>query len=138
MSNILRSNHLVSELSELLKNFQTLDGYLNLKVDPEYTYAINLIKRGICFVAVKDSNSYKFYPSKFSGYSGNSMYNHEKNLCYRNGRETNKAIERIMGSKPSNNPALEREYIKYCESLGFETREKGTFGVGRKFWLLEK
>ncbi len=42
---------IVSNL-ELITNSQALDGYLRSQVDPEYDFALNLIKKGTCFVAV--------------------------------------------------------------------------------------
>lgn len=49
----------VSNLNELITNIQTLDGYLNAQVDPEYDFALNLIKNGTCFVAMEDSSVYR-------------------------------------------------------------------------------
>jgi hypothetical protein len=125
----------ISKLSELIKNIQTLDEYLNSRVDPEYSFARSLVKRGICFVAVKDSEIYQFYPSRFIGYINNSMDAHSNNP-YKNGRITNPAISEILGAEPSVNSFLNREYAKHCESLGFEARERGSFGIERKFWVL--
>ncbi|MPM18870.1 hypothetical protein SDC9_65287 [bioreactor metagenome] len=55
------------------------------------------------------------------------------NNKYKNGRETNPAISRILCSKPTPNPVLENLYKQYCESLGFVANDKGTFGVERKY-----
>ena len=52
----------VSNLNELIANIQTLDGYLNAQVDPEYDFALNLIKHGTCFVAMEDSAFIDFIP----------------------------------------------------------------------------
>lgn len=127
----------VSNLNELITNIQTLDGYLNAQVDPEYDFALNLIKNGTCFVAMEDSSVYRFYPSRFIGYADNSMDAHLNNV-EKDGKETNPAISKILGAKPSINSILNKEYARYCETLGFEPRDKGTFGSERKFWLIEK
>ena len=127
----------VSNLNELITNIQTLDGYLNAQVDPEYDFALNLIKNGTCFVAMEDSSVYRFYPSRFIGYADNSMDAHLTNV-EKDGKETNPAISKILGAKPSINSILNKEYARYCETLGFEPRDKGTFGSERKFWLIEK
>jgi len=37
---------IVSNFNELITNSQTLDGYLRSQVDPEYDFALNLIKKG--------------------------------------------------------------------------------------------
>jgi hypothetical protein len=126
----------VSNLNELITNIQTLDGYLNAQVDPEYDFALNLIKNGTCFVAMEDSSVYRFYPSRFIGYADNSMDAHLNNV-EKDGKETNPAISRILGAKPSVNSILNKEYAN-CETLGFEPRDKGAFGSERKFWLIEK
>lgn len=121
----------------LITNIQTLDGYLNAQVDPEYDFALNLIKNGTCFVAMEDSSVYRFYPSRFIGYADNSMDAHLNNV-EKDGKETNPAISRILGAKPSVNSILNKEYARYCETLGFEPRYKGAFGSERKFWVIEK
>lgn len=126
----------ISDFNELMTNIQTLDGYLYSKVDPGYDFALNLIKKGTCFIAVKDSDAYKFYPSRFIGYLGNSMDAHLNNV-EKDGRETNPAISKILGGKPLSNPILNQEYAKYCEALGFIPRDKGSFGTERRFWIIE-
>lgn len=128
---------IVSNFNELITNIQTLDGYLHSQVDPEYDFALNLIKNGTCFVAMKDSNAYRFYPSRFIGYAGNSMDAHLNNI-EKDGKETNPAISKILGAKPSVNSILNQEYARYCEKLGFVPRDKGAFGSERKFWVIEK
>lgn len=126
----------ISNFNEIMTNIQTLDRYLYSQVDPEYDFALNLIKRGTCFVAVKDSDTYRFYPSRFIGYTDNSMDAHLNNDT-KDGKETNPAISKILGGKPLSDPALNQEYAKYCEALGFAPRDKGTFGTERKFWVIE-
>ena len=124
----------VKNKNELIKNFETLDSYLNSKKDPEYGYALNLIEKGTCFVAIKISeDNYKFYPSRFVGYFENDMDKHENNF-EKDGRVTNAAINKILFHKPEENSSLDFQYRKYCETLGFIAREKGNFGVKRKFW----
>jgi len=126
----------ISNFNEIMTNIQTLDRYLYSQVDPEYDFALNLIKRGTCFVAAKDSDTYRFYPSRFIGYTDNSMDAHLNNDT-KDGKETNPAISKILNGKPLSDPALNQEYAKYCEALGFVPRDKGTFGTERKFWVIE-
>jgi len=124
----------VKNKAELLENFKTIDEMLAKKKDPEYTYALNLIEKGTCFVAVQsDDDNYKFYPSRFSGYLSNTMNKHENNH-EKDGRVTNSAIKELLGCKPELNPDLELKYKSYCEQLGFIARDKGAFGAQRKFW----
>lgn len=58
----------VMNLNELKANMQLLDKYLESQTDPEYSYALDLIKKGTCFIALADNGTYKFYPSRFTGY----------------------------------------------------------------------
>ncbi|MDD3416947.1 MAG: hypothetical protein PHY47_23625 [Lachnospiraceae bacterium] len=39
---------LVYDYGEIKRNLSTIDTYLEKKTDPEYTYDIDLIKRGTC------------------------------------------------------------------------------------------
>lgn len=123
----------VENLNELKANIKTLDKYLNSKTDPEYGFGLGLVKKGTCFIVVKENGTYKFYPSRFIGYVGNSMDAHLNNEN-KDGKETNPAISEILGSKPIANPVLENLYHEYCESLGFVSNERGSFGVERKYW----
>ena len=120
---------------ELLQNIKTLDEYLDKEEGQEYEFALNLIKRGTCFIVVKTEDDYKFYPSRFVGYSCNTMNKH-KNNYYKDGRVTNAAINDILGYKPMANTDLDDKYKNYCEKLGFNAYKKGSFCVERKFWTL--
>jgi len=126
---------LVKSFNEIKANIQTLDKYLIEKHEPEYSFALNLVKRGTCFIAVKSEQGYKFYPSRFIGYAENTMNKHLNNT-EKDGRETNPAIDSILHSAVSYDPKLESAYREYCESLGFIANEKGSFGVVRKYWKL--
>jgi hypothetical protein len=123
----------INNINQILDNVDTLEKYLSYKKEPEYEFALNLIKRGTCFLAIKSYEGYKFYPSRFIGYVNNNMAKHLNN-DYKDGRETNVAISNIVGFKPKQNPTLNLEYTKYCERLGFIANDRGTFGVERKFW----
>lgn len=128
----------IESLGELLDNCDTLDAYIKSRKDPEYTYALELIKRGTCFLAIEDDGEYRFYPSRFIGYHNNSMVQHENNGA-KDGRETNPAIaDAINQGNPKPNPELDRLYKEYCKSLGIHASDKGTFGVERKFWVIKR
>lgn len=125
----------VENLNELKANIKTLDKYLNSKTDPEYEFGLGLVKKGTCFVAVKENGTYRFYPSRFIGYVNNNIDAHLNN-DYKDGKETNPAISSILGSKPTPNPELDILYREYCELLGFVANERGSFGVERKYWVV--
>lgn len=126
----------VESLGEILDNCTTLDGYIKSKKDPEYTYALELVKRGTCFLAIEKDGQYSFYPSRFIGYVNNTMIQHENNGA-KDGRETNPAIAgAINQGHPTPNPNLDLLYKEYCARLGFQASDKGAFGVERKFWVI--
>lgn len=127
----------VRNLEEIDYNIRMLNKYLKTKVDPEYGFALSRIKRGTCFVADMREVPYKFYPSRYIGYVGNSMNAHQNN-DQKDGRETNPAISLILGSKPESDNELDSKYQEYCQSLGFTAAEKGSYGVARKYWKLTK
>ena len=126
---------LVKSLEEIRHNIAVLDAYLDKKTDPEYSYALGLVKRGICFVADNSSGIYRFYPSRFIGYANNTMDKHMSNTT-KDGKQTNPAISTILHDKPQHNLQLEELYQTYCQSLGFEANEKGARGIDRKYWLI--
>lgn len=126
---------LVKSADEIRANMATLDRYLNGKREPEYSYALSLVKRGTCFVADDSSGEHRFYPSRFIGYADNTKSRHENN-GRKNGRETNPAISAILGRRPSPDAELEKAYREYCGRLGFAANETGNWGAPRKFWKL--
>ncbi|MCL2824461.1 MAG: hypothetical protein FWD57_10755 [Polyangiaceae bacterium] len=128
---------LITSKEELIQNIDRLNGYLDNKLAPSYTFTLELIRRGICFVALQDKNEMRFYPSRFVGYKNNTMNDHLANE-QRDGRETTPQISSIIsgGQPPQVDNHLERQYVKYCTSLGFAASAKGAFGVERKYWLL--
>ena len=124
---------LVTNLEEIKQNTEVLDTYIDGKKDPEYSWAIERVKKGVCFLAMKKNGYYRFYPSRFIGYADNTMDKHDQNE-YKDGRETNPAISSILGQKYEVNNRLDNEYRSYCESLGFTPGERGAFGAERKYW----
>ena len=121
---------LIETINEMFANMDTLDKYIESKRDPEYSWAIQHVKKGICFV----ERNGKFYPSRFIGYVDNSMDAHDNNM-HKDGRETNPRITKILGKKLCPDHDMESSYQSYCESLGFTPAEKGAFGVERKYWV---
>ena len=132
---LLNKVELVKSREDIKNNMQVIDKYLERKVDPEYSYALGLIKRGICFVVDDSSGRNRFYPSRFIGYAQNSRDKHDNNTS-KDGKVTNPAITSILRMKPEPNLELAKEYREYCEYLGIVPRESGTYGVQRKFWKM--
>ena len=115
---------------ELCVNMETLDRYLNQKKGPTYTFARNLIKNGICFVAVNTEDGFHFYPSRFLGYAKNNMNAHLNNT-EKDGRKTNPVISKLLDQMPLEHAELESIYQKYCGKFGFQASSRK-----RKFWVL--
>ena len=123
---------LVETIEQIKDNIKTLDSYFKRSTDYQ-GYALDKVKKGTCFVAMKTADGLKFYPSKFIGYVNNSMSEHE-NAVHRDGRITNRAITKILRTKLRSDDLLEQQYIEYCYRLGFDAYKKGH----RKYWLLEE
>lgn len=125
----------VETLEEIKRNIMVINAYLDRKVEPEYSFALRLVKKGTCFIAVKQDDDYRFYPSRFIGYAENTMDAHLNNV-YKDGRETNPAISKILNQKEFYDAEMENAYKEYCQRLGFTANDKGTFGKQRKYWRL--
>lgn len=93
-----------------------------------------LIKRGTCFVPYVSAIGLAFAPSRFIGYVGNKLLTHRENSG-RDGRITNPAICKILGSEPLANDLLERRYLEFCQEIGVKPSVAGSFGVKRRFWI---
>lgn len=119
----------VKTIDDIKKNMQTLDGYLDKQCDPEYSFAINLIQGGRCFISIKSREGYRFYPSKFIGYVENTMNSYQNNKTG-DGRDTNHVLYKILGEEPLKRTTLEKDYVEYCESLGIQKIYK----YSRKYW----
>ena len=129
------SMEFVQSLSDIEANMKTMDSYLDDKCESTYSFALDRIRKGICFIAVKTGDGYRFYPSRFMGYVGNTMSKHENN-DYKDGKKTNPAITKALGIKLAHSAELDKEYRNYCEKLGFIANEKGSRGIERKYWEL--
>ena len=124
---------LVRDLNDIHENIRTLEKYL--KDRDLKDFATGLIKRGTCFIAVKNDQGYSFYPSRFIGYKNNNHHAHIHN-AEKDGRDTNPAISEVLGDKPAPSEKIETEYKRFCDTMGFIANSKGAFGVERKYWVL--
>ncbi len=120
----------VKSIEEIRRNMKTLDGYLEQKMEPEYSYALSLIQKGACFAAVESEDGLRFYPSRFIGYAENGMVEHQNN-SEKDGRKTNRVIFNILRKEALPQPELEAAYIKYCEQLGIKVHHKD-----RRYWQM--
>jgi len=126
---------LISTFNHLIQNINTIESCLTEGNDDERLEASKLIKQGICFVAYKVGKEIRFAPSRFIGYHNNTIKEHL--TIKKNGNETNKAISKILKSKPAAYITLEKKYIDYCSKLGSKPNvEGGAFSNTRQYWTI--
>lgn len=116
---------------EIIENIERLENYLCEGTDNERSFAINLIKKGRCFVTYQVNGETRFCPSRFVGYKSNNMREHEASLS-KDGRETNPAITRALKTKLEINSDLEKLHREYCQGFGVTPDN-----VKKQFWDLE-
>lgn len=127
---------LVRTKEDILKNIETLESYLNpFGYKDKRLFALDLIRKGICFIAYKHGEDIKFVPSRFVGYVNNDMTKHMDN-DEKDGRETTPAISKILNTNPNEDAELEIAYQNYCKKLFITVGKKGSFGAKRKYWKM--
>lgn len=89
---------LITTLKQLEQNIENVEKYLAVGTDEEKIQMSNLIKRGTCFVAYSIADEIRFAPSRFLGYVYNELHKHIH--ADKDGRETNKVINKILDAKP--------------------------------------
>lgn len=129
---------IIENISELIENSEYLDKCLSEEhTTDRFIFACERIKKGNCFLTIIHEEEFKFYPSRFIGYCENSKENHDMYIRGDGKRETNPAIDKILGKRilPSSVKnreqynKLESEYLKYCERLDITPKK-----ISRKYW----
>ena len=126
---------LIETLPKLIKNTLYLEEKLNSKSVSDKEEASNLLKDGICFVKYIKQEKVFFAPSRFIGYSDNTLLKH-KNNREKHGSKTNNRIKRILNQIAKPNKKLEKEYFKFCGTYNIKPPQKAKFNELRKFWDL--
>ena len=121
---------LIHNIDQLIENLDTLEGYLTEGTEYETEQAISLVQKGRCFVAYKVDGDLRFAPSRFIGYISNEIEIHDKS--HKDGKETNREINKIFKSRPEPNEKLEKEYLRYLKNLGIKPANRV-----HKFWQLK-
>ena len=119
---------LVSNEKDIFYNADVIDNYLNGNDSKEKDFAIELIKKGACFLMLTRDNKTRFYPSRFIGYKFNSMAKHERNNK-KDGKLTNPRISSIFKQKLVEDDECEKEFYAWCSDLGITPYNKK-----HKFW----
>jgi len=124
---------LVSDKPELLESLRTFNSFLTAAGSQEGGECRDLVAKGICFVVYGKSPNYRFAPSRFVGYRGNSPSLNRQAGSLHDGGDTNRAIEEILGGPPVLG-LYESEYIEYCRQRKIDP--KPAFDKPRKYWRL--
>jgi 5-methylcytosine-specific restriction protein A len=104
----------VNTTAQIQENIQYLERTLIDGNEEERKETANIIKRGTCFVAYEVGGEIRFAPSRFIGYEHNKVFRFSH--WDLDGRETNKVLISLLGSKPQLNG--------------------GAYGTTRKYWRL--
>ena len=121
---------IVTTEADIKVNLATFENYLCDGTEDEQQFANALIRRGSCFIAYKIDGELRFSPSRYLGYLSNTKSKHLANPG-KDGKETNAAINKIIGYSLSPDDELESEYIAFTSKLGVTPNNKS-----RKFWRL--
>ena len=113
---------------EIEGNLRTFEDYLCEGSDEAQQFAHELIAGGRCFIAYQVNAELRFSPSRYAGYLHNTMRKHDLNLD-KDGRETNAAINKVIGYTPEPSQDLEEEFLRFASGLGVEPHNKP-----RKYW----
>lgn len=122
--------NVVSTEEEIRDNLAQFENYLCDGSEEEQEFAYGLVRRGSCFIAYTINGELRFSPSRYTGYLNNSKSKHINNQD-KDGKETNAAINRVIGYTLSPNDELESEYLSFTSKLGITPNNKN-----RKYWSL--
>jgi hypothetical protein len=106
-----------------------LEGYLRSAKEEEREFASDLIRKARCVVISSRGGQTRVGPSRFVGYADNSLEKHHANI-YKDGKETNPAISKVVEQSLVADPALEEEYREFCRAHQIQNLSRAS----RKFW----
>lgn len=121
---------LIDSVNDVKMNLDTLEVYRNSRQTAYREFYKGLIKRGRCFVAYEWGGNIHFAPSRFIGYKNNDMNSHMAN-DERDGRVTNRAINKIMRGKVEPSEIMEAKYQRFCNELDIQPCK-----FKKKFWRI--
>lgn len=117
----------VNTMAQLEENFAMLHSAVS-KGDKQ---AQELVRMGKAVVVGTFANELAFGPSRFLGYVGNDVEQHLSMRSERDGKETNPAIDKVLGFGKSQSANAETAFVNYCRSTGLEPPNNK-----RNFWIL--
>lgn len=80
--------------------------------------AVELVGKGRAFLPFIYDGKIAFSPSKFIGYRSNSLETHMSERSGRDGKDTNREINRILGTRYVEDEALHDALEEYCDLIG--------------------
>lgn len=122
----------VRNISDIEKNAFALFDVV-YENDANRDIALKLVKGSFVFYPIHYGDILAFVPSKFIGYRDNTVASHEafKRQEGRDGRETNAAINRILG-KSTADDELDMRLAGFCRSIGVDVESKK-----HSFWRVQ-
>jgi hypothetical protein len=112
-----QQRRLVATEADIRHNLLALERCRQSADANERGYSRSLIKNGRCFVAYRYRGRTFFGPSRYVGYVDNALDVHDGDDD-KDGRTTNRAIERVLNSRFEPNAALDAQYSEFCRLLG--------------------
>lgn len=118
---------IVNTMAQLEENFAVLHSAVS-KGDKQ---AKDLVRMGRAVVVGTFANKLEFGPSRFLGYVGNDVEQHLSMRSERDGKETNPAIDKVLGFGKSQSSNADAAFVNYCRSMGLDPPNNK-----RNFWIL--
>jgi 5-methylcytosine-specific restriction enzyme A len=128
----------VRKIEEVIENIITLNNY-KTGDETEREFLRGRTKNGKLFVVLKKNGQYLFSPSKFAGYRGNNKSIHLADLENRDGRNTNKALDKLLGKhldfQDSRHAKIDAAFLQYCQNLELEPSKHHR---PRRYWIVDR
>ncbi len=118
---------LIENMDDLIENIKVANKYMD-EGGVEKQKLIDKIAWGRCFVVVNHNGKKYFYPSKYIGYKNITADKYDLAI---DGRDTNKAIHKVLGCRCKVDNVLYEEYLKFFNDIGIKPM------INRKFWANE-
>lgn len=126
----------IKNLQELMENLSQVDLYLSEDDGVNYEKMLGLISRGTVLVAYKSGSEMRFAPSRFLGYLKNNLIKHLVKNNGKDGRDTTRAINGVLGITARFDEKMEKKYLEFCRKYG--VKPKDMVHTQRKYWILDR
>jgi hypothetical protein len=113
---------LIRTATELATNIETFRTYVAADSGADRDFALEQVTRDTCFVVTRDRECGFFSPAGFVAVPDNTREGHAGGAGHTE-EEIDAALERILGTPPAPDTALEEEYARFCGLVGIPARE---------------